>query len=276
MSICFAIQGLAQLLLDLDPTVLRIGPLAIKWYALAYIFGILFAYWYVGRVWRHRPEVHDKFLDSLVSWSVMGIILGGRIAYVLFYNADFYAEYPLETLKIWHGGMSFHGGCLGCIAGIIIVCRKYKMGILSVLDTCARPAPFGLFLGRLANLINGELYGKVTDSCVGVVFRNSGTTLPRHPSQLYEAVLEGLLLLALINVLAHCTRIGDRRGALTGIFLMWYGTARCAVELLREPDVQIGHIAFGWLTMGQILSAPMIIVGAIMLILAMRRRLSNI
>ncbi|MGN7661197.1 MAG: prolipoprotein diacylglyceryl transferase [Anaplasma sp.] len=262
--------------MNLDPAILRIGPLEIRWYALAYILGILFAYWYVGKVLRRRPEVHSKFLDSLVSWSVVGIILGGRIAYVLFYNANFYAEYPPEALKIWHGGMSFHGGCLGCIAGIAIVCRKYKVGILDVFDTCARPAPFGLFLGRLANLINGELYGKVTDSCVGVVFHNSGTTLPRHPSQLYEAVLEGLLLLIFVNVLAHYTRIGDRRGALTGIFLMWYGTARCAVELLREPDVQMGHIAFGWLTMGQILSVPMIICGAIMLILAMRRGLPNI
>ena len=209
-------------------------------------------------------------------WAIVGIVLGGRVTYVLLYNPGLYLEYPLEALKIWHGGMSLHGGLVGCIAAVGVVCRKHKVGFAHILDLCACSAPVGLFLGRVANLINGELYGKVTTTCIGITFPSSGDLLPRHPSQIYEAVLEGLLPLLFMNALMRYTKIRLHAGALSCIFGIWYGTVRCAVEFLREPDIQIGYVAFGWLTMGQILSAPVVAVCAVLLAtIARRKRLSE-
>ncbi|ACZ48856.1 prolipoprotein diacylglyceryl transferase [Anaplasma centrale str. Israel] len=261
MSICFAMREAVEWLLRVDPVFARIGPLEIRWYALSYVFGILFAHWYVTRASKYLAP-NEKFLDSLVFWAIVGIILGGRTAYVLLYNPSLYWEYPSDILKTWHGGMSMHGGYVGCMTAVSIVCRRHKVSIAPILDLCACAAPFGLFLGRMANLVNGELYGRETTACIGVMFPSSGDLMLRHPSQVYEAILEGFLPLIFMNMLMRYTKIGLRPGVLSCVFSMWYGVARCAVEFFREPDAQVGYVAFGWLTMGQVLSAPMAVIGA--------------
>ncbi|MFV9870698.1 MAG: prolipoprotein diacylglyceryl transferase [Anaplasma ovis] len=270
MSICFAMREAVEWLLRLDPVFVHFGPLEIRWYALSYVFGILFAHWRLTKASGHLA-LDKKFLDSLMFWAVVGIILGGRAAYVLLYNPSFYWEYPSEILQTWHGGMSMHGGYVGCMTAISVVCKKHKVSVAPVLDLCACAAPLGLFLGRMANLVNGELYGRVTTACVGVVFPSSGNLMPRHPSQVYEAILEGLLPLLFMNVLARYTKVRLHFGVLSCIFSIWYGAVRCAVEFLREPDSQVGYIAFGWLTMGQALSAPIAVIGIFVLVLIVLR-----
>ncbi|ANC34741.1 prolipoprotein diacylglyceryl transferase [Anaplasma phagocytophilum str. Norway variant2] len=265
MSICFKIHTIVEWIANIDPVAFRLWFFKIHWYALSYIAGISFVYWYLGKVGKYLP-LHKELLESLLSWAVLGAIIGGRAVYVLVYNPDFYFQFPLEIIKIWHGGMSFHGGFIGSITCTFAVCKKRKIAFASLLDLCACSIPLGLFLGRLTNLINGELYGRVTNSCIGIVFPRSGDMLPRHPSQLYEALFEGLIPLILFNVLLRITNIKQHPGMIACAFCVWYGTARCVIEFFREPDIQIGSVAFGWLTMGMLLSVPMILIPLIVFV----------
>ncbi len=250
---------------NIDPVILEIGPLAIRWYSVAYIIGIVGGCWYADILNKKPPVIKNlKVSDDFMVWVIFGIILGGRIGYVLFYNLPFYLENPIDALKVWQGGMSFHGGLLGFIAATSIFCRKYKINVLSLLDLAACVTPIGLFFGRLANFINGELYGRVTDSSLGMIFPNGGP-LPRYPSQLFEATLEGLLLFSVMFLLTKYTNIKSYTGRLSGIFLCWYGLSRMFLENFREPDEQIGFL-FYHITTGQMLSMPMLLLGIFMLL----------
>ena len=260
----------------IDPVLVSIGPFAIRWYALAYIVGILLGRLYArglirnARHWGGTPPMRVEDFDDFVIWVTVGIILGGRTGYVLFYNLPLFAAHPLEIFELWHGGMSFHGGFLGCVAAVILFCRQNNLSILSLGDITTAVGPIGLFLGRLANFINGELWGRPADPSLpwAMIFPNGGP-LPRHPSQLYEAGMEGILL---FTVLAVMIRFGalKRPGLILGSFIMIYGLARITGEFFREPDPQLGFL-WGSLTMGMLLSVPMVIVGAIMIVWTWRR-----
>ncbi len=245
---------------NIDPIALQIGPLAIRWYALAYIAGVILGWRYAQTLARRfQTGVNDEHFTDFVSWVVIGILLGGRFGYVLFYNFDFYIEHPLDALMIWHGGMSFHGGLLGVIISALLFCRHHGLRFFAFTDIMACVTPFGLLFGRIANFINGELYGRTSDVPWAMVFPRGGD-LPRHPSQLYEAGLEGLLLLVILGMLARQQALQAREGFLSGMFLILYGLFRSFAECFREPDIQIGFLA-GGATMGQILSIPMIAFG---------------
>ena len=246
---------------NIDPVALEIGPLVIRWYALAYVAGILLGYVYVNWLSRRqlKPFFTEKAKDDLILYAVLGIILGGRIGYILFYNLPYYAQHPAQMFEVWHGGMSFHGGMLGLFAAYGLFARKYQLKWLRIMDFFAPAAPIGLFLGRLANFINGELYGRMTDSRFGMIFPLSDGQ-PRHPSQLYEAALEGLVLGLILFLVASRTRALQYTGLVGGIFMMGYGLSRFTVEFFREPDAQLGFI-LGPLSMGQLLCVPMILIG---------------
>ena len=253
----------------IDPVIFSIGPFAIRWYALAYLAGILLGWWYLKRLTDQEGDpVGPAPLDALINASVIGIILGGRLGYVFFYNLPYYLNHPLEIFMVWHGGMSFHGGMIGMASAIFIVARRFGINPLALGDLIALAAPIGLFFGRIANFINAELYGRVTNMPWGVVFPGGGET-PRHPSQLYEAGLEGLLLFLILRA---AFRYGAREtpGLMIGIFLSGYGLARIFIEFFREPDQQIGFL-FDFLTMGQMLSLPMVIIGVMMAFFARRK-----
>lgn len=248
-----------------DPILIEVGPFALRWYALAYIFGLLGGWWLARRLvaspalWGGTSPMAPIALDDALVWAALGVVLGGRLVFVLVYNLPFYLQHPLEALMLWHGGMSFHGGFLGAMIGLMVFARRNQIDVLALLDTASAVAPIGLFLGRLANFVNSELWGRVTDVPWGVVFPTGGP-LPRHPSQLYQAGLEGLVLFA-IGMMA--VRAGGLRrpGLVGGLFVAGYGVARIIGEMFREPDAQIGFLAFG-LTMGMVLSAPMVLAGA--------------
>jgi phosphatidylglycerol:prolipoprotein diacylglycerol transferase len=260
-----------------DPVLISFGPIAIRWYALAYIVGILLGWLYARaiirreRLWSAPMPMTVSDYDDFVLWVTLGIILGGRIGYVLFYNPSYFAAHPLESFQLWKGGMSFHGGFLGCVGAVILFARKHDLPILSLGDITTAVGPIGLFLGRLANFINSELWGRPADASVpwAIVFPNGGP-LPRHPSQLYEAALEGILL---FTILAVMIRLGalKRPGLILGSFIAIYGFARIIGEFFREPDPQLGFL-WGGLTMGMLLSGPMIIAGAIIIVVAWRRK----
>lgn len=245
----------------IDPVALSLGPLDIRWYALAYLSGILLGWWYALRLARlndgARPTRQD--LDDFVAWAVAGIIIGGRLGYVLFYQPSMYLADPLSIFKLWQGGMSFHGGTLGVIAALILYAKMHKIELLRLCDITTAVVPIGLCFGRIANFINGELFGRVTDAPIGMVFPHGGD-LPRHPSQLYEAVFEGALLFALLAALYHVRAVRERPGIVTGIFLTGYGVMRFGIEYFREPDYYLG-LLWGMLSMGQILSLPMVALG---------------
>ena len=259
---------------DIGPIALQLGPVPIRWYALAYIVGLLLSWWLLGRMAKKPAAPFTRLqLDQLLNSCLFGIILGGRLGYVLFYNPLYYLENPLQILLIWEGGMSFHGGFLGVVMAVIWTARRHNIGLLQLGDHVALMAPIGLGLGRLANFTNGELFGRVTTHPIGIIFPDGGP-LPRHPSQLYEAGLEGLLLGL---VLWLCARRGALKtpGLLIGIFLTGYGAARALVEMVREPDAHIGFLFEGLglaITMGQLLSLPMLGIG---LWLIARRRLGE-
>ncbi|HET7849873.1 MAG TPA: prolipoprotein diacylglyceryl transferase [Pseudolabrys sp.] len=248
----------------IDPVLVHLGPLAIRWYALAYICGILIGWVYARalirseRVWGGKAPMTLTDFDDFVLWVTLGIILGGRIGYVLFYNFPHYAAHPLEIFQLWNGGMSFHGGFTGCVVAVVLFAWTRKISILSLGDVTCAVGPIGLLLGRIANFINGELWGRPTDVPWAMVFPGGGP-IPRHPSQLYEATLEGLVLL---GVLALLIRLGalKRPGFIIGAFAVGYSIARITCELFREPDIQLGFL-WGGLTMGQILSAPLLLAG---------------
>jgi len=253
----------------ISPVLVEIGPFALRWYALAYVAGLLAAWWlgkrYAGndRLWGGRAHPSPLDVDDLIVYAALGVVLGGRIAYVLFYNLGYYAANPLEALTVWRGGMSFHGGLIGAMLAMALLARSRGVPVLAFFDTMAPVAPIGLFLGRLANFVNGELWGRVTDLPWAFVFPNGGPE-PRHPSQLYEAGLEGVLLFV---ILTAAVRLGGLRrpGLTSGLFGLGYGLARIAVELVREPDSQVGYLAGGWLTMGMVLSLPLVAAGLALL-----------
>ena len=254
----------------IDPVLISVGPFAIRWYALAYIVGIVLGWRLVRRLvqrpgWKPTPEA----IDDLVFYVTLGIILGGRIGYVLFYQPGHYLTQPLDMLAVWRGGMSFHGGLVGVLVATRLFARKQGYAFFELTDALAVATPIGLFLGRIANFINAELWGRVTDMPWGVVFPTAGPE-PRHPSQLYEAGLEGLVLFAVMLWFARQPYGPTVRGRLSGIFLIGYALARILVEFFREPDVQIGFL-FGGITMGQLLSLPMLAFGIFLVARAGRR-----
>ena len=254
---------------DIDPVALEIGPLAVRWYALAYIAGLLLGWRYLRFLAARRGgALTPAHADDLLFWAAVGTIAGGRIGSILFYGSEGFFADPLRVFRIWEGGMSFHGGLLGVAAAMVLFARKARIPVLAVADPVVAVAPIGLFFGRVANFVNGELYGRVSDAPWAVVFP-AGGMLPRHPSQLYEAALEGLALFAVLSWLAHRRDDPERRGLLTGVFLAGYGVLRIVGEFFREPDAHIGFLA-GGVTMGQLLSAPMVAAG-LWLILRARR-----
>ena len=250
-----------------NPVLIQLGPLAIRWYALAYIAGILLGWRYGLRLLRDlrlwapgSPPASVAQIDDLILWLTLGVILGGRTGYVLFYGQGQFSGDWLEVFKLWHGGMSFHGGFLGVALAILIFARVNKLNVLRLADVVAPCAPIGLFFGRIANFINGELWGRPTTVPWGVVFPGAGP-LPRHPSQLYEAALEGLGLFALLAWAVWGKRWTNRRGVVMGLFIAGYGVVRISLENVREPDSYMPQFPLG-LTMGMMLSAPMVLVGA--------------
>ena len=253
----------------IDPVAVAIGPFVVRWYALAYIVGLLLG-WRYCLVLADRPPrlVERRDIDDFLVWATLGVVFGGRIGYVLFYQPGYYLQHPIEALYLWHGGMSFHGGALGVTLAILLFTRARRLPVLAFSDVIAEAIPIGLFFGRIANFINGELFGRETDISWAVVFPNGGP-VPRHPSQLYEAVCEGLLLFLLLLLAEH--RGARRRpGIVTGLFLIGYAVARMSGELFRQPDAQLGFLVFGT-TMGQLLSIPVLIAGIVLILWALRR-----
>lgn len=246
---------------NLDPVALQIGSFAIRWYSLAYIFGILLSFEYILFLNRklNLGFTDKKDMEDLTFKIIIGIILGGRLGYIIFYNFSYYLDNPVQTLYIWQGGMSFHGGLIGLTLSVLYHAKKHNKSFLKYMDLIACSTPIGLFLGRIANFINGELYGKTTNVSWGVIFPDAGP-LARHPSQLYEAFLEGIVTFIILYITARKTSLLNSNGKLAGLFLICYGLFRTIVELYRIPDQHIGYI-FKFITTGQILSIPMILLG---------------
>ncbi|MCI5049500.1 MAG: prolipoprotein diacylglyceryl transferase [Rickettsiales bacterium] len=247
---------------EIDPVLVQIGPLAVRWYALAYIAGLVLGIYYIRKLdnqTKPKPMLSVKGLDDLMLYAMIGIILGGRLGYVLFYQLDYYMAYPSEIIAIWKGGMAFHGGLIGVIVALYFFAKKRDIAYLRLMDLIAVAAPIGLFFGRLANFINGELYGRTTGVWWGMIFPHGGS-VPRHPSQLYQAALEGLVLLIILSICARMKGVREAKGLLSGIFLSGYACFRATAELFREPDAQLGFIVSG-ITMGQILCIPMAALG---------------
>ena len=251
----------------IDPVAFELGPLVVRWYALSYLVGFV-AGWrlaiYLARRSPIRPNGEDA--DAFIVWAIIGVILGGRLGYVLFYNLPVYAENPLSALWIWEGDMAFHGGLIGMLLAMYIFARVRGFRFLALGDLIAAVVPIGIFFGRIANFIHGELYGRVSDVSWAVTCP-AGGGLPRHPSQLYEAFLEGLVLFIVMMVMMRSQRLRARPGTIGGTFLMLYGLFRFLVEFVREPDAQLGFLWLG-ATMGQILSVPMILLGLALVIFA--------
>jgi len=247
-----------------DPVLVRLGPLAIRWYALAYIGGLLIGMWLVRKLVQRTPAVaHPDRVSDFLTWATLGVVLGGRLGYVLFYQPFRFLTHPLQILEVWGGGMSFHGGMLGVAVAIVVYCRRNRINVLGFADRIAVAAPIGLFLGRIANFINGELWGRPAPDWLpwAMIFPSEAAGgLPRHPSQLYQALLEGVVLFIVMLLLARSEWIRARYGMLTGIFLCGYAVARFTGEFFRQPDPFLGFLYAG-ATMGQLLSLPMLAAG---------------
>ena len=245
---------------DINPVALDFGIIKIRWYALSYIAGILMSWYLILRIIKVKKiDINTKQVSDLVGNCMIGIIIGGRLGYVLFYNPEYYFNNLTEIFKIWNGGMSFHGGFLGVVFAIIYSSKLFKIPILTFSDLIALVTPVGLFFGRLANFVNGELYGRITNHPFGMVFPTGGN-LPRHPSQLYEAFFEGVILFIILWIMASIFNLLKRPGLITSYFIFLYGLFRFLIEFFREPDQHIGLLYFE-LSMGQILSIPMILTG---------------
>ena len=249
----------------IDPVMIELGPFVIRWYALAYISGLVLGWLYL-RWLVQRPgwTMTTEHLDDLLLYVTLGVVFGGRLGYVLFYKPGFYLAHPGDILAVWQGGMSFHGGLIGVLAAMALFAWRRGIPFFEVGDAVAAAVPIGLFFGRIANFINAELFGRASDVPWAMVFPHGGPD-PRHPSQLYEAALEGLLLFLILYLIARRPRTGDNAGRIGGLFLIGYGLARSFVELFREPDAHLGFLLGGSVTMGQILSIPMILIGIALL-----------
>jgi phosphatidylglycerol:prolipoprotein diacylglycerol transferase len=254
-----------------DPVIVQLGPIAIRWYALAYIAGLLIGWRLARRLVQLPPAVATPLqVDDFLTWAVLGVVLGGRLGYVLFYQPSAYLAHPLQILAVWEGGMSFHGGMLGVAIAVTVFCRQQDISLWGFADRIAVVAPIGLGLGRVANFINGELWGRPAPDWLpwAMIFPRAGIE-PRHPSQIYQALMEGLCLFILMFVLSRREPVRAKYGFLTGVFLCGYAVARITGEFFREPDAFLGFLAFG-ATMGQLLSIPMLLAG-IWLIATARR-----
>jgi len=255
----------------IDPVLITIGPSPIRWYALAYIAGLLLGWVYTRSLvkrkdfWDATPPPTPGDVDDLLVYAALGVILGGRLGYVLFYSGSFYLAHPMEVFALWNGGMSFHGGLVGTIVAIYVLAKRKGISMLSLTDVCAAAVPVGIFLGRIANFIKPELWGRPTDVPWAMVFPGAGL-LPRHPSQLYEAGLEGVMLFIVLRLAIHLGGL-RRPGLVSGIFAVGYGAARIACEFFREPDPQLGFL-IGGATMGMLLSLPLVAAGIVLIIRA--------
>lgn len=257
----------------LDPVALQVGPLQIRWYGLAYVAGFICAFLVLADLSkRWRVRVGEDAFFVIVFCVVIGVIFGGRLGYVLFYGDGYYLQHPAEILAFNKGGMSFHGGLVGVLVGGMVAAKITHIPFLTLADMGAVGGAIGLFFGRCANFVNGELWGAPTDLPWGVVFGGTAGSVPRHPSQLYEAVLEGIVIFCVLFALSRKTPPRPR-GTFIGLFLTMYGIFRFLVEFIREPDVQLGYLWGGWLTMGQLLSVPLIVAGAAVLIYAVKMKL---
>jgi len=266
---------------DIGPNLVDFGFFAIRWYALAYIVGLLMGWRYLAymcnkpTLWpQNKAPITAAKTEDLLIWMILGVMLGGRVGYVLFYDFASFMDNPLNIFKIWEGGMSFHGGFIGVITAGLLFARKYKAPILSLGDGIACCAPIGILFGRIANFTNGELWGRTTDVPWAVIFPHGGPD-PRHPSQIYEALLEGALLFILLYIVSRVLNGFKRPGLCIGIFMLVYGAARSFVENFREPDAHIGFIipiGDGGLTMGMLLSTPMYLVGIYLVVNALRKK----
>ncbi len=285
----------------IDPIAVSLGPFAVRWYALAYIVGLIIGWRYCLMLADRPPRlVARKEIDDFLVWATLGVVLGGRVGFILFYNLPFYVDHPLQMLELWHGGMSFHGGALGVTIAIIVFCRQRGLSIFALSDIVIEAIPIGLFFGRIANFINGELWGRMTDVAWAIIYPTGavpanqvppgllglcqsvtladgspGFNCPRHPSEIYEACCEGILLFLLLLYFEH-RGVRRRPGIETGIFLIGYAIARMSGELFRQPDIQLGFLfyigGFG-VTMGQLLSIPVLVAG--MVIIWWMRRASS-
>jgi phosphatidylglycerol---prolipoprotein diacylglyceryl transferase len=252
---------------NIDPVIVQIGPLAIHWYGLAYVVGILFGWWYSKRIVTNSrlwPEattpMRPEDIDDFLVWAAVGIVLGGRVGYILFYDFSRYLANPLDIFAVWQGGMSFHGGFAGTTLAMILFARSRGISVWTMFDVIAAGVPVALGLVRITNFINAELWGRPTDVPWAFIFPNAGPD-GRHPSQLYEAALEGLVLFLVLRLLTHVFLKLKAPGFVSGAFVTGYGLSRIFVEFFREPDQQLGYLAGGWLTMGMVLSTPMVLVG---------------
>jgi phosphatidylglycerol:prolipoprotein diacylglycerol transferase len=251
----------------MDPVAIAIGPLMIRWYALAYVVGLVLGWRYIRWLAKGRiAGLNVRLSDDLLVWCTIGVVLGGRLGYVLFYQPNYFFTHPSQILLIWQGGMSFHGGLLGTMVALLLFARRRRRSPLAIADALGCAAPLGLFFGRIANFVNGELYGRASSLPWAMVFPNGGPE-PRHPSQLYQALLEGVVLFALVNGVLFTTAAASRPGRLAGLFLIGYAACRAIGELFREPDAFLGFIA-GGLTMGQFLSLPMLLLGLFLFVRA--------
>lgn len=255
---------------EIDPVAISIGPLAIHWYGLTYLGGLLFAWWLATRR-TERPDtpMQREHVDDLIFYAAVGIVLGGRLGYALFYGLEKWSADPLWVFRVWEGGMAFHGGLLGVICALWLFARNKGLRFVSVADFVAPLTPVGLALGRLGNFIGQELWGRPTDVAWAMVFPRDPLALPRHPSQLYQFLLEGCLLFVVVLVFSRKRR---PPWAVSGVFLLGYGVLRFVAEFFREPDAHLGFQAFGWLTRGQMLSVPMVLAGLALLLYAYRRQ----
>ena len=263
-------------ILDINPIAFSVGPINVYWYGLAYMAGMVLGLFYALKIVDAKKEncnllITKKNIDEIFIWIVFGIIFGARFGYVIFYNFDFYLNNPLLILSLWEGGMSFHGGALGVIIAIISYSKYHKIPILETGDIVCAVVPIGLFFGRITNFINGELWGKETNLSWGVIFPNAGSN-PRHPSQLYEAGLEGLALFIILFALVFSYGL-KKRGLISGTFLFFYSFSRIIVENFREPDLHIGYIFLN-ITMGMILSLPFLIAGLILIFQSLKNEYS--
>ena len=260
---------------SISPVMLSLGPLEIRWYSLAYIIGFLFSWIYIKKLsfnkslYNRKSRFDLKLADDLVFYSVIGLIIGARFGYIIFYNLEFYFQNPLNILYVWEGGLSFHGGLIGIIIAALYTSKIYNTKFLELTDLICVSAPVGIFLGRISNFINGELYGRPSSILFGIIFPTADDQY-RHPSQLYEAFLEGLLLFIILNISIFFFKTLSRPGYISGLFLLFYGLFRFLVEFSREPDIQVGYI-YTFLTMGMILSVPMIIAGIIIMIISSKK-----